>query len=546
MPLQIGDLLSNRYEVVRPIRSGAMGAVYEVKDRHVASKVRAAKEVLDSALQGPHSEYVQTRFAAEMQSLAALSHPGIPQVIDFFQVGAASYIIMDYVQGLNLEDELRQRMCESSHPPVPEGIVRDALEVLDILVYLHQQSPPVLHRDIKPANLIRHAKTRKVYLVDFGLARSHQEGEQQTRVGTPGYCSQEQMAGKAEPRSEIYSLGVTMHHLISGRPPKMLSCDPLHELIPDFDPQLSAIIEKATQLRARERYSTAVELAEELQLWLQHRERPVRAPIVASSPRAAGGRLGANLAYLCGLLVLLGGLSAGVWVGSSGAHGSESSPSPILTPEGESAQPVAILATPTPEPENRIMQPVHNRDYLVPPGLHRRKMATSLPQPPPHVSHAKIRPVVQPRIDDDTGAPSSRAALAIGSFVKLPPLEGYRVDASSLYQIAIESRNGEPNRKLIIDGSQSRESPAQAVAMKLKAQDYTGAGYFVAQHTTDQALVAYRTATQSGFYRFVAVPSAEGSRLFRFHVIFENSTRPGRAVREEMNAMISKIRLKAG
>lgn len=568
MPLQIGELLSERYEVVRPIRSGAMGAVYEVRDRNVAGKIRAAKEILDAALQGPNTDYVQAKFLAEMQSLAALSHPGIPQVIDFFHKGPASFIVMDYIQGLNLEDELRQRMCENGSVSDPQQVVQDALEVLEILTYLHQQEPPVLHRDVKPANLIRHSRSKKIYLVDFGLARSHQEGQQQTRVGTPGYCAQEQMAGKAEPRSELYSLGVTMHHLLSGKAPKMLSCDPLVDLIPGFDRELSSIVDRATQIRARERFQSASEMAAELERWLKRKERAhqqLDESVIPAAP-PPGPNFGSSLVYVCGLVVLLSGLGAGVWMSSARAHEQNQLPAANQT-QTSSTAPAALNPA---ESDNRELSstpsklaPVSNRDYLAPPSLHRHhhkvkvrraRPLPALPAPAAEPVAAQLQagadyPRVEPRPragPKGSGLPFTRddEPLPTSDYVQIGNIPGFLPARNEGNKLVLHSAPGPLARDITMEAFGYLQPPARALQLKLASHEFHQPGYNepLDRQTPNTAVVRFRDGDQRRWNKMLAVNYRGGSIVYRYQYSFRSDQRPGEFVKE-MKTLVERIKV---
>lgn len=197
MSLSAGLILQQRYEIVRSIKSGGMGAVYEAIDRKLADTPCAVKEVLAQALAGPDADYILASFEAEMRALAKLEHPSIPRVRDYFEVDGKRYIILDLVRGQGLDDELEEHVRVTGEPMDPEVAAVDMVDVLDTLSYLHSLQPPIVHRDIKPANLIRDQRTQKIKLVDFGIARSVDTGNLQTQVGTPGYCAPEQKIGRA-------------------------------------------------------------------------------------------------------------------------------------------------------------------------------------------------------------------------------------------------------------------------------------------------------------------------------------------------------------
>ncbi|MBX3171843.1 MAG: protein kinase [Candidatus Eremiobacteraeota bacterium] len=161
--------------------------------------------------------------------------------------------------------------------PAPK-VVRDMLQVLEVLDYLHSHEPPLLHRDIKPANLVRERRGGKIKVVDFGLARTvTPDIQQQTAVGTMGYCAPEQMYGKAEPRSDVFSVGATLLHLLTGEPCDLMALA-LSESqgLPNLPEGLRQIVAKAIDFKAAKRYAGAREMAAALDRWLVefgHRHR---------------------------------------------------------------------------------------------------------------------------------------------------------------------------------------------------------------------------------------------------------------------------------
>ncbi len=270
--LQPGAMLVNRYRIVRVVTSGGMGAVYQAEDANLNDAPCAVKQMLEEHL-GPDAAFVQRKFEEEKALLARLQHPGIPRVRDFFRVGGQCYIVMDYIHGANLDQELSDCVALTGRPFLPEVLVRDMIAVLEILAYLHELTPPVLHRDIKPGNMIREFKSGKIILVDFGLARAADTANTQTAVGTWGFSPLEQVQGRAEPRSDLYSLGVSMRFLLTNRPPVTLEFIPVRDIDPGIDAELAAIIDKASAPRAEDRYPDARTLHVALLDW-QARSAP--------------------------------------------------------------------------------------------------------------------------------------------------------------------------------------------------------------------------------------------------------------------------------
>lgn len=286
MAIDTGILLEERYEVTRALRSGGMGAVYLATDRRLANTPCAIKEILEHRLASSDADYLKARFQQEMSALATLDHPGIPRVRDYFQLGESFYIVMDYIDGQSLDHELAESLQVTGRPLEPEVVAATALQILEILAYLHNHRPPIIHRDVKPSNLLRETRTGRVKLVDFGLAKEVDK-RSQTMVGTPGYCAIEQMSGKAGPRSDIYSLGVTMHQLLSGQTPRVLNLSPLREVMPDYRPELAAIVERACAQQANDRYPDAESMLADLRRWLQGES--ARNGVVMPVARVEGG-----------------------------------------------------------------------------------------------------------------------------------------------------------------------------------------------------------------------------------------------------------------
>jgi len=209
-------VLDDRYEILQTLKSGSMGCVYKAMDRRFNDFVAVKK--MNSFIE---KQYMEERFREEAKLLFILHHPGLPKVSDFFtttdpDTGDTSfYLVMTYIKGRDLETIL-QGTCRL---PLPLPEVMDFfVQILEILDYLHRQNPPVIYRDLSPRNIMM--QEGKVFLVDFGLARLFIPRTSGTAIGTPGYASPEQYSGAAEPRSDLYSLGVLMHYLLTGIDPE--------------------------------------------------------------------------------------------------------------------------------------------------------------------------------------------------------------------------------------------------------------------------------------------------------------------------------------
>jgi tRNA A-37 threonylcarbamoyl transferase component Bud32 len=293
--LSPGTILQQRYEVVRQLGKGGMGAVYEATDRRLHRTV-ALKETL------VETDDLRRAFAREARLLANLSHPALPKVIDHFGEDAGQYLVMEFVAGA----DLAQMLFERGRPFPLDTVLRWADELLDTLEYLHAHEPPVIHRDIKPANLKLTARER-VALLDFGLAKgaAGQMTQAQTGVSvygyTPNYAALEQIQGeRTSPRSDLYSLAATLYHLLTNQAPldalkratELLhdENDPLrppHEVNPEVPVAVSNVLMRALALRPTLRPQTAAEL----RAALRQAASGIAAPVTQAGDEATRGRL---------------------------------------------------------------------------------------------------------------------------------------------------------------------------------------------------------------------------------------------------------------
>jgi serine/threonine protein kinase len=248
MTLKTGDIIQNRYRIVRLVGQGGFGAVYRAWDINVSQPV-ALKENL-----GVEAE-AQRQFEREATLLAGLRHPHLPRVTDHFIVpGQGQYLVMDYVEGQSLAALLTER-----GGPLPEAdAVAWIQQVCDALTYLHTRRPPIIHRDIKPENVIINSDRRAI-LVDFGISKVYVEGGQ-TTIGamavTPGYSPPEQYGGiSTEARSDVYAVAATLYKLLTGQtPPESVAVMAMEVRVPTVRELNPAV--RATTAQAIERAMT--------------------------------------------------------------------------------------------------------------------------------------------------------------------------------------------------------------------------------------------------------------------------------------------------
>lgn len=242
-PLEPGTVLQGRYAIERLLGGGGMGMVYLARDQRLANRPCAIKEMVDHFIDPAQRIEANEYFAREADTLAQLKHQAIPAITDRFELANRHYLVMEYVEGRNLEEELAAR-----GEPLPEGLVIDiARQLCDVLAYLHGLEPPIVYRDMKPSNVMLNPNGR-VVLVDFGIARLFKAARKGTMIGTLGFAPPEQYQGLVDPRSDIYSLGATLHYVLTGRDPEKFppfSFPPIHELRPAVSSNLAGAVDAA-------------------------------------------------------------------------------------------------------------------------------------------------------------------------------------------------------------------------------------------------------------------------------------------------------------
>ncbi|MGH2494690.1 MAG: protein kinase domain-containing protein [Ktedonobacteraceae bacterium] len=260
--LSVGTTLQGgRYVVKKILGQGGMGAALLATDKRVNNKQVVIKELVSESSDPDKIKEDERNFKQEMMTLAALHHPLIPAVTDSFDENLRYFMVQDYVEGENLEERM-----ESVKQPMKE---REALgyasQVLDVLEYLARRTPPIVHRDIKPANIIIDTEDKRAHLVDFGIARAdvikNARRKQTSALGTPGYAPPEQYQGNADPRSDLYALGATLHHLLTNRDPRdypPFSYPPARTLNPQLTPEVEQLLAKATNNDITQRYQSAI------------------------------------------------------------------------------------------------------------------------------------------------------------------------------------------------------------------------------------------------------------------------------------------------
>ncbi len=255
--LEIGSLVDGKYKILNKVGQGGMSVVYLAMNEK-ANKQWAVKEVRKDGVLD--FEAVKQGLVAETDILKKLNHPNLPSIIDVIDTEDSFIIIMDYIQGNSLNKALDEFGAQPQ-----EMVIEWAKQLCDVLGYLHSRTPAIIYRDMKPANVML-KPDGNITLIDFGTAREYKEKNlaDTTCLGTVGYAAPEQFGGmgQTDARTDIYCLGATLYHLVTGMNP----CEPPYEIRPirEINPSLSSglerIILKCTQRNPEDRYQSCAEL----------------------------------------------------------------------------------------------------------------------------------------------------------------------------------------------------------------------------------------------------------------------------------------------
>jgi len=246
-------------------------------DRNLGDAPRAVKEMVESHLDPSQHEKAIGDFKRESLLLTSLEHPCIPTIYDYFydEVLNRFYLVMKYISGGDLASRLRTAVGGR----LDEKTVTDwGMQVADVLDYLHSRPKPIIYRDLKPANLMIDGNTGRVMLIDFGIARwVTQQEKGVTAVGTMGYAPPELFSGRVQPASDVYSLGATMFHLLTGSDPQDnpllifdFSKNPRpRQITPSISSEMEMILMRSVEYKPEDRYRTAGEMRNELAVHLE-------------------------------------------------------------------------------------------------------------------------------------------------------------------------------------------------------------------------------------------------------------------------------------
>ena len=255
--LEIGSLVDGKYKILNKIGQGGMSVVYLAMNER-ANKQWAIKEVRKDGVQ--NFEVVKQGLIVETDLLKKLNHPNLPSIIDVIDGDGSFLIVMDYIEGRHLESVIREYGAQDQ-----ADVIEWAKQLCDVLSYLHSRKPPIIYRDMKPSNVMLRPDG-KVMLIDFGTAREFKESSvaDTTCLGTQGYAAPEQYGGhgQTDARTDIYCLGATLYHLLTGHNPSEPPYEmyPIRYWNPDLSSGLEEIILKCTQKNPDDRYQSCGEL----------------------------------------------------------------------------------------------------------------------------------------------------------------------------------------------------------------------------------------------------------------------------------------------
>ena len=285
-----GTVLRERYRLTNVVGQGGMGSVYRAEDLRLPGRLCAIKEVrIDPLATETMRLQAQTQFLQEASILAQLDHPNLPKVSDFFSDNGQDFLVMDFVAGPDLRQILEESLV-GGRSPDQQSVLAWATQLIEAVSYLHRQSPPVLHRDIKPSN-IKLTLDQRIKLVDFGLVKLLASDEARTITvvqgrGTVLYTPLEQYGGDSghtDVRSDIYALGATLYHLLTGSPPpdaksrflNPRSLKPPQEVNDKIPTQIGEAILWAMEMHPDDRPESVEEFAQAL---FGQQRRPSRLP----------------------------------------------------------------------------------------------------------------------------------------------------------------------------------------------------------------------------------------------------------------------------
>jgi serine/threonine protein kinase len=289
-------LLKQRYRLRKKVGSGGYGDVYKALDSQFADRLVAVKEMSQDGLSLREIHEASEAFKHEAFLLATLTHPGLPSIYDYFTENDRWYLVMSFIEGETLESYLNR----SKHGRLPVNkVLYIGVQLAAVLSYLHSRRSPIIFRDLKPSNIMR-TYDGQIYLVDFGIARHFKPGQAKDTIalGSPGYAAPEQYGrSQTTPQTDVYSLGVILHQMLSGFDPSEQPFNLPTLYVPEY-PQLHILISCMLEMDPKKRPASMGNIKRELQristgrsplpAQLQHPTKSV--PSVSPNPMIDGKR----------------------------------------------------------------------------------------------------------------------------------------------------------------------------------------------------------------------------------------------------------------
>ena len=261
---KIGSVIDGKYEILTEIGRGGMSVVYLAMDKRL-NKQWAVKEVRKKGV-SKNDEIVVNSLIAEANLIKRLDHPAFPRIVEIIDNGQTIYIVMDYIEGESLDKILEEHGAQSE-----DNVIHWAMQICDALNYLHSRKPhPIIYRDMKPANLMLKPEGEYgiIKIIVYGIAGEFKDKSlaDSTVLGTRGYASPEHYTGNIDIRSDIFSLGMTMHQLLTGVDPgNSNEYKPVCSINPKLSEKIDYIVGKCVQRDPANRYQSCAELLADLQ-----------------------------------------------------------------------------------------------------------------------------------------------------------------------------------------------------------------------------------------------------------------------------------------
>jgi len=265
--LKTNSVLQERYAIMGILGVGGMGAVYKARDLRFpnVTKLVAVKEMINLAPDPSLRQMIVRNFEREANLLAMVNHPAIPKIYDLINYDDRSYLVMEYIEGKDLEAVLN----DTSGMLPEEQVLSWAVQLCDVLTYIHSHQPdPIVFRDLKPSNVMLDFH-ENIRLIDFGIAKGFQSGQKGTMIGTEGYSPPEQYRGEAGPLGDLYALGATLHHLLTKRDPRLeppfsFSERPVRKLNPNITVEFELVVNTSLAYTPTDRFRSAAAMKEAL------------------------------------------------------------------------------------------------------------------------------------------------------------------------------------------------------------------------------------------------------------------------------------------